>query len=312
MTESEFFQKEMPMFDSIPFYFMVGSAFKGIKKIVYRKKDSVPLYADAVSTFLLNTIYLAYFLRRSGQSQIDWKQEWENFKSDPDRWSRIKEAWKISLAGNGSAMVLTFIGKRVLPSKEKHKWLHRHSWTRESMNFEQYPIKSKKDLWSMALAAVTTGPATEELLFRGSLMNGLREYFSDKTSVALSSLIFGLLHGGMVWASVGKGALLSATLDIEHQNIFYSVGEHYLNNLIAMAANIYNYYTQENSKEDESWKKLGKLGQKLHDISTNPNDHDYFYLVVGLIQVAVGWSKLAPWLEEHWKNIEGDESSTEA
>lgn len=311
MTESEFFQKEMPMFDSIPFYFMTGYAIKGIKKLVYRKKDSVPLYADAVGTFLLNTIYLAYFLRRSGHSQIDWKKEWENFKGDPDRWNKIKEAWKISIAGNGSAMVLTFIGKRILPSKEHHKWLHNHSWTRESMNFEQYPIKSKKDLWTLALAAVTTGPATEELLFRGSLMNGLREYFSDKTAAALSSLIFGLMHGGMVWASVGKGALLTSTLDIEHQNIFYSVGEHYLNNFIAMAANVYNYYVQDDSKDEEELKKLGKLGQKLHDISNNPNDHEYFYLAIGLIQVMVGWSKLAPWLEEHWNAIEGDKQSND-
>lgn len=311
MTEQEFFQKELPIAKSLLVYFGGGQILKQIKKRIY--KEPVPLYADAISTTINNFVYLGYFLYHASQADIDWKAEWETFTSDPDRWEKIKEIWKISLINNGSGMVASFIGKRILPSKEKHKWLHKHSWTRESMTYEQFPISSTKDLWGVAFASVSNAPLVEELLFRGTLLNGLREVLTDKEAVALSSLFFGLLHGGMAWPAVTKGALMTATLDIQHQNIFYSICEHYLNNSLSALALIANYYSTKTDGEKAEEKKNvpekgpGKFLQSLSDKLEKKSENETFLLAVGLTEVTLGWSKLYPWLKQHWDQIESAE-----
>src|SRR5207237_1084005 len=56
-------------------------------------------------------------------------------------------------------------------------------------------MKDPKARYLIAIAAVTIGPLSEELIFRGFLMPLLARTFGVATGILLSALPFALLHG---------------------------------------------------------------------------------------------------------------------
>ena len=135
----------------------------------------------------------------------------------------------------------------------------------------QYFINSFDDLWRVigmnlnvasinptdfgtfvvAVIVLAVFPAiTEELIFRGVVFNGLRSRFSDWQAIALSSLMFALMHGnlqqliypfllGMVmsWMVLRTGSLVSSIL-VHFTNNFLVVLMTYIQNITGFTMNI--------------------------------------------------------------------------
>ena len=80
------------------------------------------------------------------------------------------------------------------------------------------------------LALVSTAllaPVTEEIVFRGYMLNRLLGWFKEKNSVLITSLIFALCHVSLLWIAYAflMGILL-AKVSIEEDNIAYSIALH--------------------------------------------------------------------------------------
>jgi membrane protease YdiL (CAAX protease family) len=63
---------------------------------------------------------------------------------------------------------------------------------------------------AVVLALVAVAPITEELLFRGAMLDGLRERYGTTAGVVLSSLLFAALHPSAGASSFVAGVLLGA------------------------------------------------------------------------------------------------------
>ena len=74
------------------------------------------------------------------------------------------------------------------------------------------------------LMLVAVSPLTEEVVFRGLVLNRLLGYFDEKTSIILSAAVFGLCHVNPLWILYAglMGAFL-AKLSIKEDNILYCV-----------------------------------------------------------------------------------------
>ena len=71
---------------------------------------------------------------------------------------------------------------------------------------------SALDALAILFAVVVVAPATEELLFRGLVLKGLRESYGPGFALGLSSILFGLVHGhpvAVVYATLA-GLVLGA------------------------------------------------------------------------------------------------------
>lgn len=82
----------------------------------------------------------------------------------------------------------------------------------------------------------------EELIFRGIIFRGLRERFSDGTSIIISALFFALMHQNLqqLIYPILFGSLL-AWIVLKTGSLFLSMMVHFTNNLIVVTTNfIYN------------------------------------------------------------------------
>ena len=92
----------------------------------------------------------------------------------------------------------------------------------------------------MTLVVVTVGPLVEELLFRGVLLSALLRRCHVGWSVAITSLLFALIHlPGLQFQWYGLPdlallALLLAWLRLHSGSIWPAVLAHGLNNLLAV------------------------------------------------------------------------------
>lgn len=84
-------------------------------------------------------------------------------------------------------------------------------------------------------AALCAG-AGEELFARGWILRGVARRFGGATGVAVSSLIFGVLHGDVVHAAAALGlGLYLGTLALATDSIRAGIVAHVLNNVVALA-----------------------------------------------------------------------------
>ena len=92
----------------------------------------------------------------------------------------------------------------------------------------------------LALIAISLAPLVEELLFRGVLLSALIQRWNVGVAIAVSSLLFALVHLqglGFLWYAVPDLALLAvglAWLRLCSQSIWPSVLAHGVNNLLAV------------------------------------------------------------------------------
>ena len=90
------------------------------------------------------------------------------------------------------------------------------------------------------LIAVVLAPLSEELLFRGGILHGLRERFSDRLSVGLMALLFAAVHirvGDPYWPGVvftGLIAVALAALRLRSGSLMPAIIAHATYNACAM------------------------------------------------------------------------------
>ena len=69
-----------------------------------------------------------------------------------------------------------------------------------------------------------TAPVTEEIIFRGYMLNALLEKLPEQIAITISSVIFALLHGSLIWMLYAfiLGQILART-SMKEDNIAYGV-----------------------------------------------------------------------------------------
>ncbi|MCL2438804.1 MAG: CPBP family intramembrane metalloprotease, partial [Coriobacteriia bacterium] len=78
-----------------------------------------------------------------------------------------------------------------------------------------------------ALIASTIVPFTEEVIFRGFILNELRRGFSVILSVIFTSAAFGLMHGTLAWAVMaGALGLLLAWIALRMRSVWPAISAH--------------------------------------------------------------------------------------
>lgn len=83
------------------------------------------------------------------------------------------------------------------------------------------------------IATVVISPISEELIFRGVILNRLKLYVPVVFAVFISSLLFGALHSFGSMTSAVVFAICMAILYIKTENICVPIFAHFLNNFMA-------------------------------------------------------------------------------
>jgi membrane protease YdiL (CAAX protease family) len=93
-------------------------------------------------------------------------------------------------------------------------------------------------MFIVAIIVVGIIPAfTEEMLFRGIILNGLAENYSERKAILISSLLFGLTHlNPWQFLSAFIIGVLSAWLCIRTKSIVLSIYIHGFNNIVSAVA----------------------------------------------------------------------------
>lgn len=83
------------------------------------------------------------------------------------------------------------------------------------------------------LASILISPISEELIFRGVILNRLKIFLPATFAILVSSLLFAALHTYGAIISAFVFAMCMAILYIKTDNIFVPIFAHFLNNLLA-------------------------------------------------------------------------------
>lgn len=107
------------------------------------------------------------------------------------------------------------------------------------------PLKEVNDvnIILLIISSVITGPIVEELLFRNILINKLRKFNNNYITILLSSLIFSLMHNGIINIiyTFILGLILSS-IYIKKRKILDTILVHSFANLISIFLTGFNNY----------------------------------------------------------------------
>ena len=104
------------------------------------------------------------------------------------------------------------------------------------------------DLIFMLGTILFLAPVVEEIIFRGHMLNTLLEHLPEKTAVLISSIVFALLHGSIIWILYAflLGQILAKT-SMKEDNIAYGVLLHIGFN----ATSVVNYFITKDPVKNE-------------------------------------------------------------
>lgn len=113
------------------------------------------------------------------------------------------------------------------------------NWMIDSYSKSSGAIFEGTDFILTALSVGFFAPVTEEIIFRGYMLNRLMPDFTEKTAILLSAGIFALCHANFLWMIYAfcMGIFL-AWLAIKKDNILYSVCVHIGFNLPSIVVGI--------------------------------------------------------------------------
>ena len=104
----------------------------------------------------------------------------------------------------------------------------------EIFSFDKLGIETI--IWGICVIIVA--PITEEYIFRGVLLNGLKRY-GERFAIIATSVLFGLIHGNLYQGiSVTLFAMLLAYITIKKESILPAIGLHMANNLFSVVISI--------------------------------------------------------------------------
>lgn len=102
------------------------------------------------------------------------------------------------------------------------------------MESELYGVKSIIGFITVVIIA----PLTEEILFRGLILGELAKCFNIHIAIALQAVLFGVMHGNIIWAVIAfLSAMLYGYFIKKCKNIFTSVAGHMSVNLLSFILN---------------------------------------------------------------------------
>jgi len=90
----------------------------------------------------------------------------------------------------------------------------------------------------LAIYVIIVAPITEEYIFRGVLLSGLKRY-GERFAIITTSVLFGLIHGNL-YQGIGVTllGLIFAYITIKKESILPAIGLHMANNLYAVMTNV--------------------------------------------------------------------------
>ena len=104
----------------------------------------------------------------------------------------------------------------------------------EIFSFDKLGIETI--IWGICVIIVA--PITEEYIFRGVLLSGLKRY-GERFAIISTSVLFGLIHGNLYQGiSVTLFAMLLAYITIKKESILPAIGLHMANNLFSVVISI--------------------------------------------------------------------------
>jgi membrane protease YdiL (CAAX protease family) len=145
----------------------------------------------------------------------------------------FKAVW-LTIITTGAASILIGIlaifQQKVLP----HSQDYREFWEQVLQQFQQTPF-----ILTFALVAILPG-ICEELFFRGFLLQGIRKKFSDRFSIVLVGVLFGLLHFDPYrFFSVTLLGIFFGYLVVKTGSIFPGMIAHITNNTLVLLLLVY-------------------------------------------------------------------------
>ncbi len=98
-------------------------------------------------------------------------------------------------------------------------------------------------IWGICVIIIA--PITEEYVFRGVLLSGLKRY-GERFAIITTSILFGLIHGNLYQGiSVTLFAMVLAYITIKKESILPAIGLHIANNLFSVVMSILITNTRE-------------------------------------------------------------------
>ena len=88
-------------------------------------------------------------------------------------------------------------------------------------------LDAETDQYLALLSTAVLAPITEEIIFRGYMMNRLQTWFKTRESVLITTVLFALCHVSFIWIVYAfLMGLMLAGISIREKNIGYSVALH--------------------------------------------------------------------------------------
>ena len=127
------------------------------------------------------------------------------------------------------------------------------------------------------IAAICVAAITEESLFRGMILVGLNKNYNEKISIALSSLLFGLIHV-IPWQVVPAffAGLFLGWIYLRFKSIILCIFIHALNNALAAIPEYYNF----------------EIPGMVYDINKGVQFQPVWINIIGLIMFLYGVKKI--------------------
>lgn len=89
------------------------------------------------------------------------------------------------------------------------------------------------------ITVVIIAPFSEEILFRGLILEELKNTFSVHLAIVLQAVLFGIIHGNIIWGIVAfLSAMLYGYFVKRYQSIFPSVFGHMSVNLLSFVCGV--------------------------------------------------------------------------
>lgn len=179
----------------------------------------------------------------------------------------FKIVW-LTIVTTGAASVLIGIlaifQQKILP----HSQNYREFWEQVLQQFQQTPF-----ILTFALVAILPG-ICEELFFRGFLLQGIRKKFSDRFSIVLVGVLFGLLHFDPYrFFPVTLLGIFFGYIVVKTGSIFPGMIAHMTNNTLVLLLLV--YATQ-------------KVQESNHPLSPpSPEDFPLLQLIIALLPLIV-------------------------
>lgn len=202
---------------------------------------------------IINFMLIFYFVFKLMKNHIDFKGVLHDFKVKV-KWNEIIKLVILNIILSlGCVFCILFLVYKISPNMVKDLLMEESSSDSGSI----------MNLIFQCIAAVLLAPFVEESIFRGVILNRLSLKFKTSTSIIISSVLFGIIHGQLAAFGAILFGITMSILYLKNKNILVNISAHILNNLIVGIGNVAIFFFSKSSsntlKESEIY-IMGALG----------------------------------------------------